>query len=809
MLEDVAARLDDAGLGFDDGALLFADSFGGERFESGCNRTDVRTLSASVRVAGNSELRLTLDSLHDPVRVALSIDATVEATGRARQRLGLDLFGRCRGVASDSFTFDARGPLALALEVELVLAPRFERSSGTIELRPRVAVTGGLERFELDLDVDDSLLEGWIEDLLRKRIRDALDPARVGESVAALQADAETALGDELEDGVLRIELPDPDDAQLRALVGRLSPDAAFPLPIAYVRANAVELLAASILGDDERLGELLGDAVTCEAAALLQVPLPHPPLHAVREAGCTAVRLGEDGIAANGPLAAPDERLHTDAACQRPLDVAPGDVAAFCRTVLDDGRLGNAGVDPETLDAWTLSPGTRLDILARPLAGETQPFTRRVRWKTVETDQGLCELGMRIHTLRPDAGSSTVPSGGVAAAPLRPLLAFHGGSWQRRSIGFLGIESMAARLAGRGFVVFAPFHRLIDTEEGDAACNGATLDAVLEDADDALDWVLDNAAAHGARGAPVVFGQSSGGHLAASLAVARPGDVSRAVLLYAPLDFGDFVRTLRDGDDYRSEAGRRTLELVVGGPLESLSSDDPLVRANSFPERVAAERAAGRRPPPMFLLHGEADELLPVEQSTRMCDALGGDPDAGAAARALEAVPIAGEPRRVVACDDAGSELHLIAEGRHALDVCIADGLCLAGSPTSAASVADSLGRMLDWIGERPVGTEGPNDGSNDPGESGRPADDGPSLANGAVPDGDASLANGTEAGPPADTGVANGTRRLGGGGAVGAFSLLGVALLGAGRRRSRDRAARGARVTRDPGVLRVRRSA
>ena len=716
VLEDVAARLDDAGLGFEDGALLFAESFGGERFESGCNRTDVRTLRASVRVAGNSELRLTLDSLHDPVRVALSIDATVEATGRARQRLGLDLFGRCRGVASDSFTFDARGPLALALEVELVLAPRFERSSGTIELRPRVTVTGGLERFELALDVDDSLLEGWIEDLLERRVRDALDPARVGESVAALQADAETALGDELEDGVLRIELPDPDDAQLRALVERLSPDAAFPLPLSYVRANAVELLASLILGDDERLAELLGDAATCEAAALLQVPLPHPPLHAVREAGCTAVRLGEDGIAANGPPAVPGERLHTDAACQRSLDVVPGDLAAFCRTVLDDGRLGNAGVDPETLDAWTLSPGTRLDILARPLAGETQPFTRRVRWKTVETDQGLCELGMRIHTRHPDAAASSdasaAPSSGVAAAPLRPLLAFHGGSWQRRSTGFLGIESMAARFAGRGFVVFAPFHRLIDTEEGDAACNGATLDAVLEDADDALDWVLDNATAHGASGAPVVFGQSSGGHLAASLAVARPDDVSRAVLFYAPLDFGHFVRALRDGDGYRSEAGRRTLELVVGGPLESLADDDPLVRANSFPERVAVGRAAGRRPPPMFLLHGEADELLPVEQSTRMCDALGGDPDAGAAARALEAVPIAGELRRVVACDDAGSELHLIAEGRHALDVCIADGLCLAGSRTSAASVADSLGRMLDWIGESPVGTEGANGG-------------------------------------------------------------------------------------------------
>jgi len=797
VLERIRARFDGAGFGFSDGSLLFAATLEGERFTAGCNRTDVRTLAASVRLAGDSELALTLDSLHDPIRVALDIDARVEARGRARQRLALDLFGRCRGVASDTFTFTASGPLELALAVELVLAPRVERGTGVIELRPGVTVSGALERFDLALDVDDSLLERSLERVLRRRITDALDAERVGESIAALQADAEAALDAELEGGVLRIELADPDDEQLRALVARLSPDATFPLPLSYARANAPEILASLILGDDARVAELLGRAAICEAATLLQVPLPHPPLHAVRDAGCTAVRLAPGGTASNGPPVVDGERLHADAACQRPLEVVAEDVESFCRTVLDDGRLGNAGVDAETLDTWALSPGTRFDILARPLAGETQPLTRRVLWKSVETDQGLCELGMRIHTLEPDGGAR--PS-----ARLRPLLAFHGGSWQRRSSGFLGIESMAARFVAEGFVVFAPFHRLIGTDEGNVECNGATLDAVLADADDALDWVLGNAATYGASGPPVVFGQSSGGHLAASLAVGRPDAVARAVLFYAPLDFGDFVRELRAGD-YRSEAGRRTLERVVGGTLETLAADDPLVVANSFPEQVARARARGRRVPPMFLLHGEADELLPVGQSARMCDALGGDPDAGPAARALATAPQASgsstpAPRRIVTCDAAGSELHLIAEGRHALDLCIADGLCLAGPEASATSVADATGRMLEWIGE----SDAPDEGDVPDGNAAVGGASAPVTVDDATAAGAASAAADTSTPPRVETSAASAVAvdpafgDGGGGGAAGWLALLVAGLSGAARRARRPPGRRTACRTR-----------
>jgi len=66
----------------------------------------------------------------------------------------------------------------------------------------------------------------------------------------------------------------------------------------------------------------------------------------------------------------------------------------------------------------------------------------------------------------------------------------------------------------------FAPFYRLIGTEEGNAACNEATLSDVLGDAYDALDWVQANGVRNGIEGKPALFGQSAGGHTLAVLAV-------------------------------------------------------------------------------------------------------------------------------------------------------------------------------------------------------------------------------------------------------------------------------------------------
>ena len=54
---------------------------------------------------------------------------------------------------------------------------------------------------------------------------------------------------------------------------------------------------------------------------------------------------------------------------------------------------------------------------------------------------------------------------------------------------------------------------------------------------------------------------------------------------------------------------------------------------------------------------------------------------------------------RRIHECDGQGSQLHLIAQGQHALDICIADELCLSGDRNSAQLTGDSVDEMLAWM--------------------------------------------------------------------------------------------------------------
>jgi len=301
----------------------------------------------------------------------------------------------------------------------------------------------------------------------------------------------------------------------------------------------------------------------------------------------------------------------------------------------------------------------------------------------------GECSLEMRVHSALPISSTSE-----ATQAQQRAVIAFHGGSWQRRSSGALGIESMSTHFVNEGYVVFAPFYRLIGTAEGNAACNDATLTEVLTDAKDALTWVQNNGHRYGVQGKPVLFGQSAGGHLAAVLAVEQPDAISNAVLFYAPTDFAEFARQLIDGE-ITTVTGQGILEAVIGQTLETLNIQDPLIQRNALAARVVNAPVSL---PPFFLLHGQKDSVLPVSQSIRMCNALAGNPEAGPASL-IDAS--SGDLRSVINCGDAGSELHLIAEGEHALDLCIAEELCLSGSPASAKLTTESINTMLTWISE------------------------------------------------------------------------------------------------------------
>ena len=252
----------------------------------------------------------------------------------------------------------------------------------------------------------------------------------------------------------------------------------------------------------------------------------------------------------------------------------------------------------------------------------------------------------------------------------------------------------MATQFVSRGFVVFAPFYRLLGEREGNIECQQALFTDIVDDANDALDWVVENQERYGAQGRVSLFGQSAGGHLGAMLAVRRSELIERAALFYAPTDFPDFLEGLQTGR-HVSGSGTRILESVIGQELESIPVTNELLQQNSFPQEVTQRIANNQRMPPLFLLHGEQDSVLPFRQSVRLCNSLGGDPDTGVAS----VDPNTTSARRIHECDSQGSQLHLIAQGQHALDICIADELCLSGDQNSALLTGDSVDEMLAWM--------------------------------------------------------------------------------------------------------------
>jgi len=377
----------------------------------------------------------------------------------------------------------------------------------------------------------------------------------------------------------------------------------------------------------------------------------------------------------------------------------------------------------PTVSDSWTLHPGNRLDLGARSLESVTQPYMQRLVYRQVQTAGGRCDLEMRIYKKHP------------ATIGQRSMIMLHGGSWTSRSFGNLGLELAVPHFVDKGFVVYSPFYRLLDNTDSSIACNQAQFNEIVADANAALDWVLDNASQYGSSGLPVVFGQSAGGHLALSLSVNRPSSVSGAVLMYPPTDFTDFLQRVQSSA-YTNPQGLSVLERVVGTSPESVSLNLPLVLENSFPARIASE---GDVWPPMFIVQGSDDDLVESRQAVRLCDAL--------ARRQLgpvnQEVGDASKLRDVVSCGSAttpASTLHLIQQGKHALDVCInpsVPNLCLSGTAASQSFVSDSISEAVNFA-----------------------------VASHTASGGQGS----TSGGSSATTGVSSG----GGGGAFGLFSLF-----------------------------------
>lgn len=277
----------------------------------------------------------------------------------------------------------------------------------------------------------------------------------------------------------------------------------------------------------------------------------------------------------------------------------------------------------------------------------------------------------------------------------LKPLLAIHGGSWKYRGFGFYGLESQISHFTDEGYVVFAPFYRLAGESEGNDACNKYAWDDIVSDVEAALSWVKSNGSSFGMNSNAKVnlLGQSAGGHLAGWLLTNRPNDIAKAIIMYAPTDVGDYIENYRN-ETGGSQQGADILEVFLGEDLNSIDIDSEVVRRNSFPEIIGNSPSTY---PPVYLIHGGADDLVPATQSVRMCNAYAGSANYGPANLSNM------QPGQALSfnCGNGGSKLEVIADSFHAMEVCIEGAACAAGSSQAESQVRDALIRSRNWLNQ------------------------------------------------------------------------------------------------------------
>jgi acetyl esterase/lipase len=191
-------------------------------------------------------------------------------------------------------------------------------------------------------------------------------------------------------------------------------------------------------------------------------------------------------------------------------------------------------------------------------------------------------------------------------------LLQIHGGGWVIGSKDQQGIPLML-HLAARGWVCVTVDYRLSPH---------ATFPDHLVDIKRALQWLRERGAMYGADpGFVVATGGSAGGHLAALLALTandpeyQPGfeAVDTSVQGCVPF-YGVYDLTDRHGF-WHHDALERLLEQRV---MKGSRHEAPEAYEKASPmSRVHAGA------PPFFVIHGDLDTLVPVEEARRFCATL------------------------------------------------------------------------------------------------------------------------------------------------------------------------------------------
>jgi acetyl esterase/lipase len=221
------------------------------------------------------------------------------------------------------------------------------------------------------------------------------------------------------------------------------------------------------------------------------------------------------------------------------------------------------------------------------------------------------------------------VPFGGADGVPLlldllaptqRPrdrlpaVVWIHGGGWESgdKRGGFS--ETLGPILAGAGYVVLSVNYRLSDA---------ARFPAQLHDVKAAVRWVRANADELGVDPDRIgVWGHSAGGHLAALVGTTgdlpelegASGTVGVSSRVQAVIALSPATDFLEIPEGWPFVEPRRATEKLVGGTLEERAE---LVRLANPITHIRPDA------PPFWIVHGEADGVVPVQQGIKLYDEL------------------------------------------------------------------------------------------------------------------------------------------------------------------------------------------
>ncbi|HEX5430400.1 MAG TPA: alpha/beta hydrolase [Bryobacteraceae bacterium] len=189
-----------------------------------------------------------------------------------------------------------------------------------------------------------------------------------------------------------------------------------------------------------------------------------------------------------------------------------------------------------------------------------------------------------------------------------------HGGAWvigdRKRSV-----QPLFEPLSNAGFAWFSISYRLangLDLSSVQGAVASATmLGTAIDDVRAAVAYVRAHAREyHVDPNRIALIGESAGAQLAL-MAALKPGDsgaVEAVVALYSPSDLARLILTTNRIPDSVRQAFRGTpLEAML---LANLREQSPVTWVH-------------KDAPPVLLIHGTADQLVPFEQSQEMCAAL------------------------------------------------------------------------------------------------------------------------------------------------------------------------------------------